>query len=271
MRANALKTWESNLTDARFKERLKQRQPLVGTFVKTASHQTIEVLANTGLDFVVIDAEHAPFGPNMLDVCLLAASKHHLNALVRLSQASASHVLQSLDMGAVGVLVPHASDPQEVEQLSLSSQYQAGTRGFSNSPRAGEYGQLNMKQLIEKADQDCCVIFQIEDAQALDMLDALASIESVDGYLIGRADLAVSMRVFDVNSPEIDAAILKIAQACERHQKALGIFVSSAAEVKKWLALGLSFFIVGSDQSMLAQQAKQVSQLFHTTTQGSLI
>jgi 2-keto-3-deoxy-L-rhamnonate aldolase RhmA len=239
----------------------------VGTFVKTASHQTIEVLANAGLDFVVIDAEHAPYGAHELDVCLLAASKHQLNALVRLSQATTSQVLQTLDMGGTGVLVPHAIDPTQVQELSASAFYERGTRGFSNSPRVGHYGLLGMKDLIAKADQTSCVIFQIEDAQALDCLDELAQIPDVDGYLIGRADLAVSMRVFDVNAPEVDAAVEKIAQACARHNKALGIFVSNTTEIEKWLHMGLSFFIVGSDQSMLSTQAKNTRQHFQSFTQ----
>jgi hypothetical protein len=58
---------------ASFREQVRDRQRLTGTFFKTASYQAVEVLAGSGLDFIVLDAEHAPFDRNQLDVCLMAA------------------------------------------------------------------------------------------------------------------------------------------------------------------------------------------------------
>ena len=256
------------MTSSSFKTKLRSGELLVGTFIKTASHQTIEIVSQTGLHFVVIDAEHAPFSVNQLDVCLLAAQAHQLPALVRLSNSEASTVLQSLDMGATGLLVPHAKVPHEVRAVTSSAHYRNGTRGFSNSPRAGGYGTLNMASLIDEADAKSTLVFQIEDQEALEVIDELASLPQVDGYLIGRADLAVSLGVFDINAPEVEQAIARISKACQTHQKALGIFVTQVQEIPKWRKLGMSFFIVGSDQSMLKQQAHQLSQEFNQLIQG---
>lgn len=236
------------------------------TFIKTASHQTLEVLSQSALDCVVIDAEHAPFSSDMLDTCLMASRAAHLPALVRVPNAQASTLLQILDMGASGLVIPHALSAQGVMQAIQCTLYKNGTRGFSNSPRAGGYGALGMKDLILRSDQEIALIFQIEDQEAIEHIDDLTAIERVDAYLIGRADLAVSMGVFDVNHPQIDHAIERVAKSCKAHNKALGIFITEAQEAKKWLDLGVSFFIIGSDQSMLLKQAKSNTTLFHSIT-----
>ena len=45
------------MTNATLRQSVRSQQKLTSTFIKTASHQTIEVLGQCGLDCVVIDAE----------------------------------------------------------------------------------------------------------------------------------------------------------------------------------------------------------------------
>ena len=239
---------------------------MTSTFIKTASHQTIEVLGPCGLDCVVIDAEHAPFSNEKLDACLLAAKAANLPALVRVPNALPCTLLQILDMGAKGLLIPHALRAKDVQEIIACALYKKGNRGFSNSPRAGGYGSLSMNELIEAADQETTLIFQIEDKMAIENIEDLAAIERVDAYLIGRADLAVSLGVFDVNHPLIDSSIQSVVQSCKKHNKAVGIFITEAEDAQKWIAMGVSFFIIGSDQSMLVKQAKTNTTYFKNLT-----
>ena len=254
------------MTNATLRQSVRSQQKLTSTFIKTASHQTIEVLGQCGLDCVVIDAEHAPFSSGQLDTCLMAAKAAQLPALVRVPNSLASTLLQILDMGASGLLIPHALRAKEVQEIIASTLYKNGHRGFSNSPRAGDYGALGMKALIEAADQETTLIFQIEDKMAIENIEDLAAIERVDAYLIGRADLAVSLGVFDVNHPFIDSAIQSVVQSCKKHKKAVGIFITEAEDAQKWIAMGVSFFIIGSDQSMLVKQAKINTTYFKNLT-----
>lgn len=222
----------------------------------------MEVLCGAGMDFVVIDAEHAPFSPDALDLCLLAARSQGVPALVRVHDTQASTFLQALDMGAAGLLVPHARTPEGVAADLKKARYIGGTRGFSNSPRAGGYGKVGMADHIRRADAEVACIFQIEDAQAIEHIEALAALEGVTGYLVGRADLAVSLGCTDIHAEPVVQAVEKVADACRRHGKPLGIFVGDVAETPRWVDQGLSFFIVGSDQAFLARQAAQVMAQF---------
>ena len=96
-----------------FRELLARGGDLFGVFAKTSSHQAIEVLGRTGVDYIVIDAEHAPFGPGELDICLLAAVANGLSVIVRVPELNKAVILTSLDLGAAGVMIPHIRDARQ--------------------------------------------------------------------------------------------------------------------------------------------------------------
>jgi 2-keto-3-deoxy-L-rhamnonate aldolase RhmA len=247
---------------ASFRARVRSGAPLVGTFVKTASHQTLEVLGTTGLDFTVIDAEHAPFGRNQLDVALLAARAARMPTLVRLQDTAPDRVLDALDMGATGVLVPHARSAAGVRDIVAMARYRDGVRGFSNSPRAGGYGTVGMAAHLETSDGEGVVICQVEDREAVEDIEAIAAEPGVDCLFLGKADLAVSYRVFDIHHPAVTQAVERTCRVCRAAGKAVGVFVASADDIARHRDLGASLFVVGSDQSLLRAQAATLSARF---------
>ena len=223
------------MTKSSFRQRVRSHDRLAGTFVKTASHQTVETLGTTGLDFIVIDSEHAPFSQNALDVCLLGARAAQLPALVRIVDAQPATILQALDLGATGLLVPHAKTAEDIRAVLSSARYRAGSRGFSNSSRAGHYGTVPMLQMVDSSDSEVLVVFQIEDRAAVESIETLASLEEVDCFLIGRADLAVSYGVFDPAHPEVYAAAVTVCKACTAVNKPVGMFLADTSELEHWL------------------------------------
>ncbi|WP_296949916.1 HpcH/HpaI aldolase/citrate lyase family protein [uncultured Massilia sp.] len=243
---------------ASFRQRLRARQVLFGTFFKTPSHQLVEVLGGAGLDFIVIDAEHAPFDRAALDACLLAARAGRLPALVRVpadAHALNAQALNALDLGATGIVAPHARRAADVQAVAAAVRYRGGARGFSNSPRAGDYGRIGMREHIDRADRDSVAICQIEDREAIEDIEAIAALDGADCLFIGRADLAVSYGVDDVAHPLVRAAVEAVCAAARRHGRAVGIHIGHADEARDWHALGVSLFVVGSDQSLLRAAA----------------
>ena len=107
------------------KKRLAQKELIVGTFVKTPAPIVVEVLARTALDCVCLDAEHAPFDRGSLDLCLMAARAGGMASLVRVASAAPEHILNALDCGATGVLVPHVRSAAEAEAVVRSVHYGA--------------------------------------------------------------------------------------------------------------------------------------------------
>lgn len=236
---------------ANLRERLKAPEPLFGTFIKTPTHHGIEIAALAGLDFVALDGEHAPFSANALDLSLLACAAGNIPGIVRISDASPTSVLQALDLGAAGLLVPHVSSREQAETVVAATRYRRGTRGFSNSPRAGRYGRTAMAEHRASSDESVAVIAQIEDPQAVERIDEIVDTPGVDAVLIGRADLAIAYGVDFIDKPVIENAVRKVVLAAARSGIPSGVFVGTAAELPRFIDMGVRFFIVGSDQSAL--------------------
>lgn len=249
------------MTGTSFRERLRARQRLVGTFVKTPAYQVVEVIAESGIDFVVIDAEHAPFDRAAVDACVMIARALQLPALVRLPDVADATVLNALDVGATGIVMPHAKDEQTVRKVLGAARYRGGRRGFSNSPRAGGYGRRGLSELVESADRDGVVVCQVEDREAIENIEKLAGIKEVDCLFIGRADLAVSYGVDQADHPAIADAVARVCTACAVTGKAVGMFLPDAQDIEYFGALGVTMFVIGSDQSLLRTQLDLLARI----------
>jgi 2-keto-3-deoxy-L-rhamnonate aldolase RhmA len=175
-----------------FRERLRAGELLAATWVKTPHIHVVEVLALSSLDLLVLDAEHAPFGRPELDACILAARAGGKPVLVRPASSSHEYLLQALDGGADGVIVPHVRSAAEARELVRASHYGPGGRGFAGSTRAARYATWGMVN-HHKAAKSVSVVAQIEDAEALDEIEEIAAVEGIDALFIGRADLTISL------------------------------------------------------------------------------
>ena len=238
-----------------FRHRLVGGEHLVGTFIKTPTCHSIEILGGVGFDFVVIDEEHAPFDRSAIDIGLLAARAAGTAGLVRVAQPTAANILSVLDSGAAGVLVPHVSSPTKAKDIAAACRYRGGRRGFSNSPRAGGYGALSMWPHVDAADAATTVIAMIEDAEALDCIDAILAVEGIDGIFLGRGDLTVALGADAMDAPVVHAAIERVTQAARAARKPICAMAGSTADAAALQALGVTAFIVASDQGFLRQAA----------------
>lgn len=229
-----------------------------GTFIKTVSPHIVEILGTTTLDFGVLDAEHAPFDRAALDIMMLAGRAADLPLFVRIPDFDASTILSTLDLGAAGIVVPHVDSAAQASQIVARARYQGGVRGFSSSPRAAGYGATSYKQAQEAGDRTL-VMCQIESKEGLDAVESIAAVSGVDGLFVGRADLALSMGEEGSRSPAVLEATARIIRAALAAGKIAAMFVANNAEREEFAAQGVTWFIVGSDQSLLKQAAQSVA------------
>lgn len=241
-----------------FRQSVRSGAVKLGTFIKTASHVVPEILGVAGLDFAIIDCEHAPFDSETLDLMALAAKAVDLPCLVRVANLDAAAIGQCLDLGLAGVMVPHAKNADIAKAALAAAKYGAGERGFSPSTRAGRYGTLDPAAYRAAADAESSVWCQIEDEAAIAQLDEIAHIDEIDCLFIGRADLALSLKTSSQSDPKVTDAVAAIAAAGRRHGRAVGIFISDTAEIPELLALGITIFVCGSDQSFVLAQGRRI-------------
>lgn len=245
-----------------FRDAVRSGRPLLGVFIKTASHQTVELAARAGQDFAIVDAEHAPFDLLTLDRMAMAARGAGLPLLVRPPSHDPAFVGQVMDMGFAGVLAPHVASATAAEALLAAARYDRGQRGFSPSTRAGGYGAADAEAYRRAADAAACVWCQIEDAEALPRLDEIAAVGDVDCLFLGRADLAASLGVESPTDPKVAEAVRAVAEAGGRAGRTVAIYVGSPAEIAGLRKLGISVFVCGSDQSWLIAQGRAIRSAF---------
>jgi 2-keto-3-deoxy-L-rhamnonate aldolase RhmA len=226
----------------------------IGTFVKTAAPQIIEILSLSGLNFAVIDAEHAPFDRRDIDTMVLAGRASDLPIFVRVPDHSPATLLSCLDVGVAGVVVPHVDTVEQAIQIVGYCRYRNGQRGYSSSPRSSGYGSLGMKSALENGDS-ARLICQIESDKAVDAAAEIAKLDGVYGLLIGRADLALSMGFDTTQTPEVEMAVLKVIQAAKASNRKVVMAVGDGKELEKYRALGADWFVLSSDQGLLRRAA----------------
>lgn len=234
-----------------FKRRLVAGEPLLGTFVKTPHPSVVEVLAQTGLDCLCLDAEHAPFDRVDLDRGIMAGRAGGIAALVRVASGTPHEILNALDLGAAGVIVPHVRSAAEAETVVRAGHYGVGGRGYAGGTRASGYGSPPIGERLERTRAETSVIVQIEDVEALDHLDAIAAVPGVDAVFIGRIDLTVTLGETDPKAPRVMAAVSDIIAACRKAGRTVGLFTPDLSELDMWREQGASLFLLGADHAYI--------------------
>jgi len=237
---------------------------MMGTFLHIPATQSAEVLGADGLDFVVLDEEHAPWTRTTLDTALLAARAFHTAGLVRIARPDASSVLSALDDGAIGIVVPHVDTATKARSVASWARYHGGTRGAFTG-RGGDYGSRGENNR-KFCDETTTVICMIEDRQALNEIDEIAAVDGVDALLLGQGDLALSLSNSLTPVPSLHEAVEMIVAAAERANKpVVGAVRSMTGDEAKWLLdLGVRAMVVGSDLSFMRQAAGAAQRAFKT-------
>jgi 2-keto-3-deoxy-L-rhamnonate aldolase RhmA len=242
-----------------FRQRLIAGDLLSGTWVKTPHPHVVEVLALSPLDVLVLDAEHAPFDRGSLDQCILAARAGGKPVLVRPASAAHEHILNALDLGADGVILPHIRTAQDAADAVKACHYVSGGRGYAGSSRAAGYTTKGMAK--HRADaKGVVVIAQIEDVEGVDNIDAIAAVEGLDALFIGRADLTIAYGAETPDDAVVVDAVDRIVTAGKAAGRTTGMFLGRVSDVPMWREKGASLFILGSDHDFLLQGAARLAE-----------
>lgn len=209
-----------------------------------------EVIGGTDIDVVCIDAEHSPFDRGDLDACLMAYRAADKASLVRTQTASAEQILNALDCGATGVVIPHVDSVMKAENISKAARYGAGGRGYAGSTRAANYAGNTVSQNLENS-QSNVVIAQIEDLAALEVIDEIAAVPGIDCLFIGMMDLTVSLGLTSPKEEAVVEAALRICTAANKADRRIGIFVADLNDVVYWRKQGVSLFLLGSEHGFI--------------------
>jgi 4-hydroxy-2-oxoheptanedioate aldolase len=246
-----------------FKAAMARRQPQIGLWVGLASGYAAELLATTGFDWLLIDGEHAPNDVRSVLSQLQATAAYPVAAIVRPVDGSTALIKQYLDVGAQTLLVPMVHTAAQAAQIVAATRYAPrGVRGLGSAlARASRWNGVD--GYVQHADEEICVLVQVESVQGLAELGAIAAVDGVDGVFFGPADLSASMgHLGEPNHPDVLRAIDDGIATVIAAGKAPGILATDPALARRYLEAGALFVAVGLDTTLLARAARDLAAAF---------
>ncbi|AVD65869.1 4-hydroxy-2-oxoheptanedioate aldolase [Serratia sp. CY49633] len=246
-----------------FKRALQEKRPQIGLWLGLCSSYSAELLAGAGFDWLLIDGEHAPNNVQTVLGQLQAVAPYPSRPVVRPPWNDAVIIKQLLDVGAQTLLIPMIQNAEQARDAVRATRYPPhGVRGVGSAlARASRWNRV--PDYLQQADEQMCVLVQIETREAVKNLDAILQVEGVDGVFIGPADLSADMGFAgNPQHPEVQRTIDDSIARIRAAGKAPGILMANKALAQRYLEAGALFVAVGVDTTLLARAAEALADEF---------
>jgi len=252
----------ANASTNPFKRALLEGKVQIGLWANLCSNVATEVTAGAGFDWLLIDTEHAPNELPMVVSQLQAMTGGTAVPVLRPAWNDTVVIKRFLDAGVQNLLIPYVQTASEARAAVAATRYPpAGVRGVASIHRANRFARE--KGYFQRANDDMCVLVQLETTTALGNLAEIAAVPGVDGLFIGPSDLAASMgHIGEVGHPDVRAAIERGIAQIKQAGNAAGILAPLEADARHWLKVGATFVAVGSDLNLLARHTEQLAARF---------
>ena len=250
-----------------FKTRIRTHAPLIGLWVALAEAYCVEISAGAGFDWLLLDAEHAPNDLRSLVAQLQVLAGYPVSPVIRLASDDAVHVKQVLDLGAQTLLVPMIESADQAVRLVRATRYPpGGMRGVGSAlARASRWTRI--ESYLAEADQQVCVLAQVESERGMGALDAIADTPGIDGIFIGPADLSASMGYRgQPGHPAVQAVLEGAIERCVARGKPIGILSADEALCLRYIRMGAAFVAVGADTTLLARATQTLAARFRPSS-----
>ena len=244
------------------KRGMKAGKAQIGLWSSLSSHYSVEVIAGSGFDWLLLDTEHSPNDLENVVTQLQAASAYPTTAIVRPAWNDMVLIKRFLDVGVQTLLIPYVQTAEEAAAAVSYMRYPLrGVRGVAGTTRATRFGRV--KDYFKHVEEELCLLVQVETQQGLDNLDAIAATDGVDGVFIGPADLSAGLgHLGDIGHPEVQKAIEDAIKRIRKAGKAAGILTPSETDARRYLELGCLFVAVGADVGLLARESEKLCAKF---------
>jgi 2-dehydro-3-deoxyglucarate aldolase/4-hydroxy-2-oxoheptanedioate aldolase len=198
---------------------------------------------------VWLDQEHVGLTTPQIEETARAARAVGLDTFVRLTATDYATVMRSLEAGAGGVMAAMVRSAKEAEQIAYWSRFHPqGGRGVNGTGADGRFGTLRGLEYFRQCNERILVGVQIEHADAVEAIDAIAAVAGIDFLFVGPADLSQSLGIpFEWEHPRLWSAIERVAAACKRNGRRWGILPMSPAHAKRSVQLGCTMLSIGLD------------------------
>jgi 4-hydroxy-2-oxoheptanedioate aldolase len=227
-------------------DRLETGEVVHGLLSPNVEPDLVETIGLLGFDLYILDAEHGAAGPPEAKEVVRACEGAGLAPLVRPRSLDAKLILQYLDAGMKGIMLPGVRNPDDVKRLVEAVKYPPlGLRGLA-AMRANGFllGAEKQEEWVARSNRETIVLPQIETKEALARVNEIAAVPGLDGFIVGPRDLALAMGFPDgPGHPEIEAAIDRVTAAAKKHGLVNGTVAATGARAKDLASRGLTIIL----------------------------
>jgi len=246
----------------RFKHAIAAGQLQIGLWCSLCSNIAVDILRDSGFDWLLLDTEHSPNEIPDLVSQLQANEGGAATPIIRPAWNDTVIIKRCLDIGAQTLLVPYVQNPDEARRAVEAVRYPpAGVRGVAAASRASRYGRVT--DYLKKANAEQCVLVQVETRIAMEQLEAIAKVDGVDGVFIGPSNHSASLgHLRNPAHPEAQKAMEDAVRRLKAIGKPAGILTGNEEEIRRYIGWGYTFVAVGSDVGLLSRGADVLAKKF---------
>jgi 4-hydroxy-2-oxoheptanedioate aldolase len=248
-----------------FKAALKSgERAQIGLWLGLTDSVCAEICAGAGFDWLLIDGEHAPNDVRSTLALLQAVAPYPVHPIVRPVSGDVQLIKQLLDIGAQTLLVPMVESAEQAQQLVAAMRYPPhGIRGVGAAlARASRWNRVD--NYLHHANDQMCLLVQVETRLGLDNLDAIAAVEGVDGVFIGPSDLSAALgHLGKPGHADVQSAIEDAIARIRKSGRAAGILTTDETQARRYLSLGCTFVAVGLDGNLLMRATQDLARKFN--------
>lgn len=247
-----------------FLEKLRRGDAVFGTWAVIPSVVTADIIASSGLDFMILDREHGPLSFETAQAMAMACDSRGVSPLMRVGDIERSFIQNALDIGVHGVQVPNVDTAIQARDVVRLSKYPPlGERGFSPFTRAGDYSIHNGSRLTQTANENTAVVLNIEGNDAVAHLDEILEVKGPDVIFVGLFDLSKALgipgQVDDARVLELLRQIVDKAKRCGIH---VGTIATNHEKVRAFVGMGMSYIVYLVDCDVLRGAYSEAAEVF---------
>lgn len=239
---------------------LRQGETVIGAWLdEVRSPAVAQLLAAAGLDFLIVDMEHAPYNMETMADIVRMARQVEITPIVRIPDLAWERVGRILDAGAQGLMLPRVKTPAEVEAFVSALKYPpVGRRGMAAGLGNTDFQGVSTQEYINFSNEETLVIIQIETREAVDNVEALAAVPGVDVFFVGPDDLSISLGFAGQSThPHVQETISRVVTVANQSAIIAGIPTSQLEAISSLRERDFRLIAYGSDVEFIYNGARQ--------------
>ena len=246
------------------KEKLEQNKLTIGTWNIINSTMVVDVIASSGIDFIVIDAEHGSISYETAQTMISICESYDVTPIMRVGEINESLILRALDIGSHGVQLPNITTVNDAKQFVKYAKYPPfGERGFSPYTKAGLYDVKNGKSMPKIANNNTLLVANVEGQDGMNNLEEIVQVDGIDVVFIGLFDMSKSLGIAgDVENPKVIEKLDEAIKIIHKYGKKVGSIASNLDMLKTLKNKNIDYLTYSVDTGMIKESYQTMIENF---------